>query len=174
MLQADDGSWVANFHSQADAEYVIAALEVYHRFHVLEEAKVEPKPASPLPWRIGTHHKFVKTADGFRRRSVVIDPQGREVAHVLTSEDGDFGDAEYLVQATNAYPHLKAALDKALEACRWLEAARRLEEAQIMRWDKFTCATYEKCQVNERRCLARARRLAREALEMAKERDRRD
>lgn len=167
MLQADDGSWVANFHSQADAEYVIAALEVYHRFHVLEEAEVEPKPASPLPWRIGTHYRFVKTGGGTRKRSAVIDPQGREVAHVLTTEDGDFRDAEYLVCAANAYPRLKERLDKALEACKAALAC----EAERQQASRAT-VTGDEPLVElppDRMLYLRIVKLAREALEMAKE-----
>ncbi len=107
------------------------------------------EPASPLDWR--------ESGDGY----TIVDAHGVRTCNVANAND-----RAYIVATANAYPHLKAQLDKALEACRWVEAARRLAVAQIVNWSRFTCATYDKCQAKERRCLAQAKRLARKALEM--------
>lgn len=115
-----------------------------------------PEPANLfLPWR---------DADGYN----IVDCDGVRVASV-PHEDA----RRYIIEAANAYHRLRAALDKALEACRWLEAANRLSLTTVTRWQCFDPRVLERCGLKERIAMAKARRLAREALEVAKERDRR-
>lgn len=61
---------------------------------------------SPLPWR--------ESGDGY----TIVDSDGVRVASVPYEDD-----RSYIVEAANAYPGLKARLDKALEACRLLITA---------------------------------------------------
>jgi len=146
MLQADDGSWVANFHSQADAEYVVKAVEVCRH---LGEPGTEPQPASPLPWRDQCY------------RSWIVDADGQWVAEFSEAED-----LAYALHAANAYPRLKAALDKALEACRWITAHMRLDQT-MRRWRRLSFRAYTACGMKRAIALEKAWKPAREALEMA-------
>jgi len=113
------------------------------------------KPASPLDWR--------ESGDGY----TVVDAQGVRVCGVPNGED-----RVYIIEAANAYPRLRAALDKALEACRRLLQADGLyaRASEAVRegpdWsDEYSAAASSAWR--------QAVRLAREALEMAKECDRR-
>jgi len=109
------------------------------------------KPASPLDWR--------ESGDGY----TVVDAQGVRVCGVPNGED-----RVYIIEAANAYPRLRATLDKALEACRLMFAARRLvHKAYELYWRDRPLA--ERIFAKGRAVEQRMEGLAREALEMAKE-----
>jgi hypothetical protein len=77
-------------------------------------------------------------------------------------------DHEYLLEAVNAYPRLRVALDKALEACRalvgFLDWCGALSRGDMETADKI-CPRVEVAE-GRHPLMARADKLAREALEM--------
>ena len=77
-------------------------------------------------------------------RSWVVDADGQWVAEFSEAED-----LTYAVEAANAYPRLRERLDQALEACRYLLLLRNALDYYV----------------------EQGANIAREALEMAEERD---
>lgn len=113
-----------------------------------------PEPANLfLPWR---------DADGYN----VVDSDGVRVASV-PCEDA----RSYIVEAANAYPRLKAALDKALEACRLMLQADELGvKAAQYRYGGLE-RKYKELWLESAALERQALEAAQEALEMAEGRD---
>lgn len=109
----------------------------------------EPEPVSPLPWH--RHFGLVNSAKGFA------------VADFYAVQD-----AEYTVEAANAYPHLKERLNKALEACKalvaWLDWCQALARGDQEAADKIW-PLKEAWGAKRHPLLAKADKAAREALE---------
>jgi|GEM_PF-6235755 len=116
------------------------------------------QPASPLPWR--KSHVVIETPVDRVQYWTIVDADGKEIDLER--------DHEYLLEAANAYPRLKAALDKALEACRQIlrvcEAKTRIQQADAREARLFASMVADCAE-------ELAFKLAREALEMAEGRD---
>ncbi len=123
-----------------------------------------PEPASPLPWEIYVSYVGPNQAERW-----CIGKWNSEMpaASLFVAECPNEQNAKYIVCAANAYPRLKAQLDKAMEACRAILQTQGLYEraSEAIRegpdWsDEYSAAADAAWRQTVR--------LAREAVEMAK------